>query len=175
MLEKIMPKNYIIYLKTIWRSWFIFLVIVILITAIYYPIAAIILTIITIALFVLSFLPSLFFKNRLLRFLKKFYRIEETDIIKEFSKDKTKIRKGIFKLSQNQKKKDWLIVFLENHYIFYHKDIVEKFKELYKKKYGEKEIFDAMKKIDIKTRAEVKAIMDTLERNDRLIEEEITT
>ncbi len=168
-----MAKKYLVYLKTVWRSWFIILVIIILITAIYNPTAAIILTIISIILFLLSFVPSLFFKNRLLRFLKKYYRIEESDIIKELKKDKEKIRNGIFKLSQKQKNKNWLIVFLENHYIFYHKDIIDKFKVLYNKNYGEKEILDVMKKIDIKTRAEIKAITDTLERNDRLLKEEI--
>jgi len=168
-----MPKKYIVYIKTLWRSWFVFLVIIILITAIYNPIAAIILAIITIVLFVLSFVPSLFFKNRLLRFLKKYGRIEEKDIIKEFSKDSNKIKTSIFKLSQQQMNKRWLIIFLENHYIFYHEDIVNKFKEYYNQKLGEKEIFEKMNKLEIKTRLEIKIITDTLERNRRLSKENV--
>ncbi len=163
-----MPKKYIVYIKTLWRSWFIFLVIIILITAIYNPITAIILTIITIVLFVLSFVPSFFFKNRLLRFLKKYGRIEEKDVIKEFLKDSNKIKTSIFKLSQQQMNKNWLIIFLENHYIFYHEDIVNKFKDYYHQKLGEKEIFEKMNKLEIKTRAEIKIITETLERNGRI-------
>ena len=137
----------------------------------YNLLAAIILTIITIVLFILSFIPSLFFKKRLLRFLKKYGRIEEPDIIKDFSKNKTKIRDIIFKLSQDQKKKNWLIVFLENHYIFYHEDIVNSFKTFHHQKLAEKEILEKMNKVEIKTRAEVKVITETLERNKRLEED----
>jgi len=130
--------------------------------------AAIILTIITIVLFILSYIPSFFFKNRLLRFLKKYYRIKENDIINEFNKEKNKIRKSLFELAQNQEKRDWLLILLNSNYIFYHSDLVEKFKELYNKGYGEKEIFENLKKVDIKTRSEIKVIQETLKRNQRL-------
>jgi hypothetical protein len=163
-----MPKKYIVFLKTIWRSWFLILVAIIIILAIYNPPAAIILTIITIILFVLSYIPSFFFKNRLLRFLKKYYRIEESDIIREFGKDRNKIRKILFEMSQNQQNRNWLIILLNSNYIFYHSDLVEKFKTLYNKGSGEKEIYETLKKIDIETRAEIKAIEDTLKRNQRL-------
>lgn len=163
-----MPKKYIVFLKTIWRSWFLILVIIIIVLAIYNPLAAIILTIITIALFILSYIPSFFFKSRVLRFLKKYYRIEESDMIKEFGKDKKKIRKSLFELSQSQENRDWLIILLNNKYIFYHRDLIDKFKELYHQGYGEKEIFDMLKKVDINKRIEIKKIEETLKKNQRL-------
>lgn len=163
-----MPKKYVVFLKTIWRSWFIILVIIIIILAIYNPLAAIILSIITIALFIASYIPSFFFKNRLLRFLKKYYRIEESDIVKGFGKEKGKIRKNLFNLSQNQEKRDWLIILINNKYIFYHSDLIEKFIELQTKGYGEKELFETFKKVDINTRAEIRTIEETLKRHNRI-------
>jgi hypothetical protein len=166
-----MVKKYVIFLKRIWRSWFIILVIIIIILAFYNLIAAIILTTITLLLFLLSYVPSFFFKNRVLRFLKKYYRIKDDDVIKHFSNKKEKVKKVLFDLAQNQAKKDWLIVFVNNHYIYFHKDIIEKYKTLYQKGYGEKKIFDLLQKIDIETRAEIKAIKTTLEAHNRLPEE----
>ncbi|MBD3194722.1 MAG: hypothetical protein GF317_06690 [Candidatus Lokiarchaeota archaeon] len=166
-----MPKKYIVFLKTVGRSWFLILVVVILIVAIYNLLAAIIITIITIILFALSYIPSLFFKNRLLKFLKKYYRIQESDIIKDFSKDNKKVRDILFELSQTQDKKDWLIILLNGSYIFYHNDLVVKYTELYQKGLGEKEIFETLKKVDIETRAEIKKIEETLKRNNRLKKE----
>jgi hypothetical protein len=157
-----------VFLKRIWRSWFIILVVIIIIVAFYEQLVAIILTAITLVLFILSYVPSLFFKNRVKRYLKKYYRIKDVDVIKHFNNKKDKVKKLLFDLAQDQEKKDWLIVFVNNHYIYFHKDVIKKYLELFQKGYGEKKIFELLQKIDIEERAEIKAIKTTLEENDRL-------
>jgi hypothetical protein len=78
------------------------------------------------------------------------------------------VRKILFELFQNQEEKDWLVVLLNNSYIFYNSDIIDKYKEFYEKGYGEKKIFTLLKKVNMETRAEVKAIQNTLDNNHRL-------
>ncbi len=163
-----MVKKYIKILKRIWRLWFLILVVVIIIVAFLNLPAAIIITVITLILFLLSYIPSFFFKSRVVRFLKDYYRITEEEIIKEFNDDPEKVRRILFELFQNQEDTDWLIVLLNNNYIFYHSDIVKKFQEFYEKGYGEKKIFTLLQKVNLETRAEVKAIKNTLESNERL-------
>ena len=64
---------------------------------------------------------------------------------------------------------------MNDRYIFYHKDVIREFKELFYKGYNEKRIFEALNpKINIRTRAEIKAIKDTLIHNKRLKNGEIS-
>ena len=56
-----MPGKFVKTLKTIGRKWFIFLVAVILIVFFFNQLAAIIITIITIILFALSYVPTRLF------------------------------------------------------------------------------------------------------------------
>ncbi|MEJ2277191.1 MAG: hypothetical protein P8Y70_05490 [Candidatus Lokiarchaeota archaeon] len=71
--------------------------------------------------------------------------------------------------TKNQKKKKWLIVFLDNAYIFYNEKVIQTFKELYEKGYGEKEILEEIKNhFNINTRAEIKVIENTLVNQKRL-------
>ncbi|TXT62808.1 MAG: hypothetical protein BAJALOKI1v1_850016 [Promethearchaeota archaeon] len=163
-----MVNKFVIVLKKIGRAWFILLVLAIIIVAFYNYIAAIVLTSITLVLFLLSYIPSLFFKSKVLHYIKKFYRIKDSDVIKKFPKNQEKVKNILFELAQDQEKKDWLIVFVDNHYIFYHKDAVEKYKNFYHKGLGEKKLFEVLTKIDIETRAEIKAIETTLKAQNRL-------
>ena len=169
-----MPKKYIVFFKSIGRRWFLILVIIIIIVAIFNPIAAIWMAGITLGLFLLSFIPRLFFKNKLQKFMKKFYKIEDELIARKLNMPIKKIRDGMFDLSQNQETKKWLIVFLNKQYIRYHQDTIEAFKEVYNKGYSEKEMLDNLKEFKVTTRAEIKAIQDTLIKLDRLDEREIT-
>ena len=169
-----MPKKYIVFFKSIGRRWFLILVILIIIVAIFNPIAAIWMAGITLGLFLLSFIPRLFFKNKLQKFMKKFYKIEDELIARKLNMPIKKIRDGMFDLSQNQETKKWLIVFLNKQYIRYHQDTIEAFKEVYNKGYSEKEMLDNLKEFKVTTRAEIKAIQDTLIKLDRLDEREIT-
>lgn len=163
-----MVKKYIKIAKKIWRLWFLILIAVIIVVAFLEVLAAIILTVITIILFIASYIPSFFFKARLIRFLKKYYRITEEEITQKFNERQERVRKILFELFQNQKEKDWLVVLVNNSYIFYNSDMVKKYKEFSEKGYGEKKIFTLLKKVNMETRGEVKAIRNTLENNDRL-------
>lgn len=163
-----MVKKYVKIAKRIWRLWFIILIVIIVVVAFYNLPVAIILTVITLILFVGSYIPSFFFKSRVLRYVKKYYRITEDEIIQHFKNKQEKVRKILFELFQNQEEKDWLVVLLNNSYIFYNSDIIDKYKEFYEKGYGEKKIFTLLKKVNMETRAEVKAIQNTLDNNHRL-------
>ncbi|MFX1343859.1 MAG: hypothetical protein ACFFBC_00760 [Promethearchaeota archaeon] len=169
-----MPKKYIVFFKSIGRRWFLILVIIIVIIAFFNPIAAIWMAGITLVMFLLSFIPRLFFKNKLNRFMKKYYKIEDELIARKLNKPINKIRDEMFELSQNQEKKKWLIVFLNKQYICYHENTINAFKEIYNKGYSEKEMLDNLKDYKINTRQEIKAIQDTLVKLDRLNEREIS-
>jgi hypothetical protein len=169
-----LPKKYIVVIKTIGRKWFLFLVVIIIIVAIYNPIVAIWMSGITLVLFILSYIPSLFFRKKLNNFMKGFYKIEDELIARKLDKPLQKIQDDLFELTQNQEKKKWLIAFLNKQYVFYHEETIQKFKEVYNKGYTEKEILDNLKDYKITTRAEIKVIKETLIKLDRLSEPEIS-
>ncbi|MFX1410204.1 MAG: hypothetical protein ACFFA6_07620 [Promethearchaeota archaeon] len=170
-----MPKKYIVILKTIARNWFWILVVIIIILAILREyLTAIILSVIFIAFFLLSYIPALFFKNRLTRLMKKYYRIEDTILAKKLKKKINKVREEMFELSQKLEKKKWLIIFLNKQYIFYHEETIAKFMELFNKGFSEKEIFEGLQEFELKTRAEAKTITETLVKLNRISEREIS-
>jgi len=79
------------------------------------------------------------------------------------------VRNILFSLSKNQKKKKWLIVFLNTRYFFLNENAVENFKQLYYMGYNEKKILEHLQRSTrIKSRAEVKAIELTLTNQKRL-------
>ncbi|MFX1238902.1 MAG: hypothetical protein ACFE8P_14440, partial [Promethearchaeota archaeon] len=95
-------------------------------------------------------------------------RIEDRKIAQNFRKKTLqKIQKKMFRLSEKQYKKEWLIVFLNKHYIFFRQDVVKKFNLLLQKGASEKELLEKMQSAHIETRAEVKAIKDTLIKLNR--------
>ncbi len=169
-----MPKKYIVFFKTIGRKWFAFLVIIIVIIAFFNLIAAIWMAAITIVLFALSYIPRFFFKNKLHKFMKGFYKIEDELIARKLRKPLEKVREEMFELSQNQEKRKWLIVFLNKQYIYYHIETIDVFKKVYNKGYTEKEILDNLKDYKVNTRMEIKAISENLIKLKRLNEREIS-
>ena len=58
--------------------------------------------------------------------------ISDKDVAKKLEHRIQDIRKILSSLSKNQKKKKWLIVFLNKRYIFLNENGVELFKQLYK-------------------------------------------
>ncbi|MFX1395894.1 MAG: hypothetical protein ACFFAS_02500 [Promethearchaeota archaeon] len=163
-----MPKKYVVFFKSIGRQWFLILIIIFLIIALYDQVVAIWLTLITIIVYILSFIPPLIFKIHFKKFLKKHLRIEDRKIAQNFRKKTLqKIQKKMFRLSEKQYKKEWLIVFLNKHYIFFRQDVVKKFNLLLQKGASEKELLEKMQSAHIETRAEVKAIKDTLIKLNR--------
>jgi len=165
-----MPKKMLIVLKGIGRYWFLFLVLIIVIIAIYNREIALWLTAITLVLFLVSYFPTLFSRVKIMRLTKKYYKIEDIAIAQELKKPIRKIREKLFDLSHDQKKKKWLIVFLNKRYIFYHQDTIEKFKEVYNKEHDIKKILQNLKEFKVKTLDEVKAIKEALIRFERIEE-----
>ena len=135
---------------------------------------AIIVTIIFIVLLVLSYIPKIYFSQKLKKFMFNYYRIEDKTIAKELGRTLSDVQEKMFNIWQKQGYKDWLIIFLNKHYIFYHELTIEKFKEFYKKGFADKEILGKLKEYDIETRAEVKSIEDSLIKYNRLTKREIS-
>lgn len=106
--------------------------------------------------------------------MKKFYKIEDELIAKKFKKPLQKIQDEMFKVSQNQQKKKWLIIFLNKQYVFYHQETIQAYEKFYNKGYSEKEILDNLNDYKISTRAEIKTIKEYLVKLDRLSEREIS-
>jgi len=163
-----MPKKYTVFFKSMAKYWFFFLVIAIIVIALFNMVVAIWITLISIVLFGISYVPSLFFENNLVKLMKNYYKIEDDTIARELKRPIEKVQEKMYNLAQKQDNKPWLIVYLNKRYIFYHQETIEKFKELYSKGYGEKEILEDLQEIDLKTRSEVKAIKDTLIKHQRL-------
>lgn len=171
--EIFMSKKYLAFFKTIGRYWFLVLVIIIIIIALYNPVIAIWITVFTIILFLISFLPTGFFKKKFMKLLKKYYRIEDVSIAQELNRTIREIREIMFDLTQNQQKKPWLIVFLNKRYIFYHQKTVEELVKLYKEGHDDKEILQNLKEYDIKSIDEVKKIKEILIKLNRFSNGEI--
>ncbi|MHA1291189.1 MAG: hypothetical protein ACTSQJ_00815 [Promethearchaeota archaeon] len=163
-----MPKKYVVFFKSVGRKWFLFLIILILIVFIYNQEAAIWITAITIGLFLLTYVKPVIFKHKIVKKMKEYYMIEDDTVADLLKKPLREVREVIFKIYQKQKRKKYLIVFLNKHYIFYHQDTIEKYIELYNKGLNEKEILEKLYDNDLRTRAEVKAIKDALIKHFRL-------
>ena len=189
-----MPSKIVVFIKTILKYWFIYLVVAILIIYLYYPTYAIWITVISIIVIVLTYIPSLYLRFRLVRFMKQYYRVDDRTKARLLNKPLRKIQNKMFNISQRQvtqnmlmrlvygrsetsqkqAKKKWLIVFSNKQYIFYHMETIEKLKDLYIKGYNYKEMLEALKEYEIETRDEIKAIVDTLIKNQRLSDREIS-
>lgn len=185
-----MPKLYVVLLKTIIRKWFLFLVIAIVIVSVwsYYRFnrfePAIIMTVIALLILIASYIPGFFKSKKMVKLMKDYYRIEDKTIAKKMGRSLKKTRDKMFDLSQNQvrnkrwkfwiKKKDWLIVFLNRQYIFYHQLTIEKFIELYKKGYTDSEMLEDLKEFELSSKAEIKFITDALIKYERIGERDIS-
>ena len=169
-----MPGKFVKTIKTLGRWWFIFLVAVILIVFIFNQLVAIIITIITIVLFGLSYVPNLFFYRKLDKYLNETDTIDDTTVSKKLKKPLAEVQEKMYKLSKKQEKKDFLIIFSNGHYIFYSEKVINSFKSFYNKGLGEKEILEKLTKFDLKTRTEIKTIEETLIRHNRLEDRKIS-
>ena len=63
---------------------------------------------------------------------------------------------------------------MNKQYIYYNEKVINKFKELYNKGYGEKEILDKVQNLGIKTRAEIKLIEELLIKYKRIDNREVS-
>ncbi|NHJ19386.1 MAG: hypothetical protein EAX91_00480 [Candidatus Lokiarchaeota archaeon] len=116
-----------------------------------------------------TYLASLSSKRRLLKIIRQYPLISDTEISNLLSRSLDNIRNTLFSLAKNQKNRKWLIVFLNNRYIFLNEKTVENYKELYRMGYNEKKILEHLQRhTRIRSRAEVKAIELTLASQNRL-------
>lgn len=119
--------------------------------------------------YLISYLITLSSKKRVLRLMQNFLIIDDFEVADKLERPIEDIRKTLSSLYKNQKKKRWLIAFLNNRYIFLNEFGVENFKQLYHRGYNEKKILETLQdEMNIKTRAEVKAIEVALANNNRL-------
>ncbi len=179
-----MPSQIVVFLKKVGRLWFWFLFLVILIVFIYNREAALWITGITLALYILSYVPYELKRTRLVRFMKDYYMIEEDTIAENLKKPLRVIQGRLFDIYQKQdvegfwhifrKRHNYLIVFANKRYVFYHKDTILKFIELYRQGADESEILEKLKEKDLRTRAEVKIIKETLLKNHKMPERAVS-
>ena len=157
------------------KSW-IFLVLGLIITLfLFYNQLAILLTFFILIGLLISYIPSFSFKSRFIRSLNKFSTIEDKAISQKLMISIEEVEDIMHKLSMKQDKIKWLIVYLNNRYIFYNEKTIKKFKIFYNQGYNDKKIFEFLRKeINIRTRAEIKAIEHNLIIHDRLKEREFT-
>ena len=142
---------------------------IILILYIFNQVIGIFLASLVFVVYLVSFLISLSSKRRLLKVIQEFPTISDKEISNKLERPLDDVRDILFSLSKNQKNKKWLIVFLNNRYIFFNEFAVENFKKLYHMGYNEKKILEHLQQnTRIKSRAEVKAIELTLVNQNRL-------
>jgi len=159
--------KFIKHLKT--SIFFITLGIILIIYIYYNQLWGIYLASIVFVVFLISFLISLSSKKRLLKIIREYPIISDKEISNKLKRPLEDVRNILFSLSKNQKKKKWLIVFLNTRYIFLNEGAVENFTQLYYMGYNEKKILEHLQRnTRIKSRAEVKAIELTLTNQKRL-------
>jgi hypothetical protein len=169
-----MFRKFVKAIKTLGRWWFIFLVAVILIVFIFNQLAAIIITVIAIILFALSYIPNLIFYRKLDKYLNETDVIDDRTVSKKLKRPLAQIQDKMHKLSKKQGNKNFLIIFANGHYIFYSDKIITTFRSYYNMGLGEKEILEKLKNFDIKTRSEIKLIEETLIKHERLTDRKIS-
>lgn len=117
----------------------------------------------------LSYLITLSSKRKVLASMQEYPLVSDTEISEKLNRPVEDIRRILSSLSKSQKKKKWLIVFLNRRYIFLNENGVEIFKQVYKQGYNEKKILETLQpRMNIRSRAEVKAIETTLANYNRL-------
>jgi len=158
--------RYINYLKT---SIIYIALGITLILYFYNQVVGIFLASLVFVVYLASFLISLSSKRSLLKIVQKYSTINDKEISNKLDRPLDDIRNTLFSLSKNQKNKKWLIVFLNQRYIFLNESAVESFKQLYHMGYNEKKILEHLQQnTRIKSRAVVKAIELTLVKQNRL-------
>ena len=96
--------------------------------------------------YLVYFLISLSSKRSLLKIIREYPTISDKEISNKLERPLEDIRNILFSLSKNQKNKKWLIVFLNNRYIFLNEGAVESFKQLYHMGYNEKKILENLQR-----------------------------
>ncbi|MFW9949415.1 MAG: hypothetical protein ACFFKA_04755, partial [Candidatus Thorarchaeota archaeon] len=118
--------------------------------------------------------PIVRFNMKMKGLLSKAMFIDDKTIAKKLKQPLIKVQNKMFRLSNNQAKKSWLILYINKQYYYCNKQPIETFKKYHKEGLGEKDILEKLKNYGISMRAEIKAIEETLQKYDRLSEREIS-
>ena len=163
----------IIFVGIIKKVYFYLVLVVVLIIFLYNQILAIWLATFIFIIYFSVFFITVSSKKNLLKSLQEYLLISDTEIAKKLQRRVDDIRRDLFSLAKNQKKKKWLIVYLNKRYLFLNMQAVEIFIQLYSRGFNEKQIFENLQpRMKIKSRAEVKAIQNTLANQNRLVKSE---
>ena len=163
----------IIFVGIIKKIYFYLVLVVALIIFLYNQILALWLAIFIFIIYFSVFFITVSSKKNLLKSLQEYLLISDTEIAKKLQRRVDDIRRDLFSLAKNQKKKKWLIVYLNKRYLFLNMQAVEIFIQLYSRGFNEKQIFENLQpRMKIKSRAEVKAIQNTLANQNRLVKSE---
>ena len=106
----------------------------------------------------------------MLRFMKDFKIIEDRAIAQELNCSLQQVKTAMKKLIQKQDKKQWVIILINDRYIFFSDNIINNFIGLYKQGMNQKEIFEALnhKEEVFKSRREIKLLEDELIRQHKI-------
>jgi len=163
----------IIFVGIIKKVYFYLVLVVALIIFLYNQILALWLATFIFIIYFSVFFITVSSKKNLLKSLQEYLLISDTEIAKKLQRRVDDIRRDLFSLAKNQKKKKWLIVYLNKRYLFLNMQAVEIFIQLYSRGFNEKQIFENLQpRMKIKSRAEVKAIQNTLANQNRLVKSE---
>jgi hypothetical protein len=95
--------------------------------------------------------------------MNKYHIIEDHQIAEELAVSLENVRKYMKIISAKPNKHQWIVVCLKNRCIFYNVKFIQEFVEIYNAGFNEKNILNALiKNYPIKSRAEIKAIEETL-------------
>ena len=156
------------------KYWYYLMLAAIIILFFVNNIAAIILTIIFSITLIIYYMVSANFKVKLMKFMENYQMIEDHEIADKLMLPLSDIKESLSNIAKKQKRKQWLIVYSNNCYIFYNQIVIEKFKELFNKGLNEKQIFNKLsEEISIKSRAQIKAIENALIKFNRIQKREL--
>ncbi|MFW9880817.1 MAG: hypothetical protein ACFFG0_47755 [Candidatus Thorarchaeota archaeon] len=121
-------------------------------------------------IYLMIYLITLSSKKRLLRMLQEYSIISDNEIASKIKRPIDDIRDIFHALYKKQKNKRWLIVSLNQRYIFFSENAVEYIQQLFEQGYTEKQILENLlqRNMKIRSRAEVKAVENTLANQNRL-------
>jgi hypothetical protein len=101
--------------------------------------------------------------------MREYLFISDTEVADKLKRSLEDVREIMSSLSKNQKKKKWLVAYLNKRYIFLNEQGVENYKHLYNRGYNEKKILEELQpEMKLRSRAEVKAIELALINHERL-------
>lgn len=152
------------------KYWFYLLLIPIIVLYFFNSTIAIILIIVFLFSLIIYYFIFFNFKRKVLRFIKDFKIIDDRAIAQELNCTLQQVKTTMKKLIQKQDKEQWLIISINDHYLFFSDNVINDFVGLYKQGKNEKEIFEALNREEgiFASRREIKLLEDELIRQHKI-------